>query len=931
MDKVQFDKSKLIDYFILNLRNKYLLPKPHLGVLETKFPETSSSGLYTFSDRPVSQNIIGYDFLIKENGENPTIKTIFNFFVRNGEIKSSDESTEKDFLPVNCIIELNLKNLDSKIIIRNKDNGEEYKNEPLVKFKELGSKSFLKSNWNKDFSVRYKVFGKEEFSENPNNINITFLKNVKKESEGVYRIQLRIVNENEKGRELTSLKKVGIKKREHERYQTIPLGLLLDFNIKEECSQAKFYIRENRWGIETSIKRLFNLVPQEESLSSINFSEYYMGHELIPRFVEGKNKREFLSWAKEQGVIIHEDVVNSYEHIDTFYKYQEEGIIKIAKELKEKKGIVNIISVRTAGGKTETFAVPLINYCYENIEKIGTKSLVFYPTKALANDQAARIFKSLYSINKKLKEKGKRQITMGIYHGDIKKSSKEEKELWVPFKCPKCNSQITFKSEGIQNLALCSECGEDLSYLILTRYEIHKQIPDIIITNQDTLHYTLMNSPENHSIFGRPIKYCENCGESYLNKRICPICHKPLLQIEPQCFPEILVLDEIHMLGGAFGINTSMFLKRLIKMIGGYSGDQEYKPTFIGATATIKHPEEFAKQLFNSENISKIPFDENTAYKDDISREEMVQREHLFILPRSYDSSDTLSYGVQYMLKYFAENFKDKPSILGFCESIKDNRNLIKLTKSRIPKIEGKSFLIGGHTSQFEKDLRAEIEKKFTRKEIDVLYATSTLEVGVDFDDINVLLLHGVPSSFNDYMQRVGRSGRKKDAVVITTLRKWSSLDYFYLEKCKAMLETLSKKDKKFIVDPPLNRNNEVILKNHIRALFFDYLSSHPDTEKISSINDLREFLSAEDAKKGFSEEFKNNFLDLCKSCFGNLIENDSIVSETLEDSKEGLQGFVFVNSEIKNVKELFNKINDEFQIGGLRNADKVVEVIFQI
>ncbi len=927
MEKLQFDKSQTLDYFIKSLRNKSLLPKPHLGVLETKFPESNASGLFTFSDRPVSQNIVGYDFLIKENGENPLVKTSFNFFVRAGEIKSSEESGEEDFIPINCVIELNPKTLTTSILIKNGKTGEEYKKESLIKYREVGSKSFFKSNWNYNFNIKYKVFEKDEFKEKANNINLSFFKNVKDEGNGKYRIQLRIVNENEKGGEITTLNKVGVIKKEHEAYQNIPLGLLLEFEINEECKQSKFDIIENRWGIETSIKRLFNLVPQEETAGLINFSEYYRGHELIPRFKEGGTKEDFISMAKEQGVTIHKDVADSYSHINSFYKYQEEGIIKIAKELNEKKGVVNIISVRTAGGKTETFAVPLINYCYEHIDKIGTKSLIFYPTKALANDQAARIFKSLYGINKKLKSLGKRPITMGLYHGDIKKTSQEEKELWVPFKCPNCNSQITFKTKGIQNDAVCSSCGEDLSYLILTRYEIHKKIPDIVVTNQDTLHYSLMNFPENHSIFGRDIKYCEECGESYINKRSCSKCHKPLTKIEPQCSPEILVLDEIHMLGGAFGINTSMFLKRLTSLIEGYSKNETYNPTFIGATATIKHPEEFASQLFNSRNISKIPLDEKTAYKTDVSKEENVQREHLFILPRSYDSSDTLSYGVHYILKYFAENFEDRPAILGFCESIKDNRNLIKLTNSRKPHIEGKSFAIGGHTSQFERDLRADIEKKFTRREIDILYATSTLEVGVDFDDINVLLLHGVPYSFNDYLQRVGRSGRKKDAAVITTLRKWSSLDYFYLEKCKSMLSN----PKKFIVDPPFNENNEVILKNHIRALFFDYLGSHPNTESMSTIVDLRNFLSNGDVKNGFSQEFKNSFINYNKHCFGNLIKSESMIIEVLEDSNSGLQKFIFTEGSVKNVKELFEEVNKEFQIGKLRNADKVVEVEFQI
>ena len=794
----------------------------------------------------------------------------------------------------------------------------------MVKYKEFGSKSFFRTNWEENFVVKYKEHGKENFKEASNNIKLTLLKNVKRESEGVYRVQLRIINENEKG-EKSSLSKVGISETDFEKYLKIPLGLILDFNIREECSHATFYIDpNNHWGIETSIKRLFNLVPQEESLASIKFSEYYRGHEKIPLFKGGSPKDKFILEAEKQGIKIHKDVTDSYTNIDSFYKYQEEGIIKIAKEIKEKNGEINIIHVRTAGGKTETFAVPLINYCYENIEKVGTKSLIFYPTKALANDQAARIFKSLYQLNKILQKKGKRRITMGIYHGDIKKSPNEEKELWVPFKCPECNSQISFKREGIRNLAFCSNCNEDLSYLILTRYEIHREIPDIVVTNQDTLHYTLMTSPESHSIFGRQTSYCEECGNSYLSKKVCLICHKPLIKIEPQCSPEIIILDEIHMLSGAFGINTSMFLKRMVNTIKKYSENEVYNPTFIGATATIKHPIDFAKQLFNSNNINKIPLDEISAYQDEDTKEESVQREHLFILPRSYDSADTLSYGVHYILKYFAENFEEKPTILGFCESIKDNRNLIKLTNSRRPIIEGKHFLVGGHTSQFERDERAEMEKKFTRKEIDILYATSTLQVGVDFDEINVLLLHGVPFSFNDYLQRVGRSGRKRDAAVITTLRKWSSLDYFYLEKCKSMLSN----PKKFIVDPPFNKENEIILRNHIIASFFDYLCLLPNTEKVVSIEELKEFLSGGNLQNGISSDFRKEFVEYCKSCFNDLIKDSSLINKTLDILQNS---FIFKNTEVKNVHELFNTINKEHQIGQLRNADKVVEVTFQI
>lgn len=924
MEKVDFDKTKVLDKFISNLRNKQLFPKPHLGVLETKFPE-ESSGTFTFSDRPASQNVIGYDFQIKSFGDSPKSISTFCFWVRRGELFSQEDSEEKAFVPIELIIESELEESICKVLIKNKKTGEIYSEGEMDK-KSLNSKDFFKYAWEMDFPIKYKECGKELIKEDVNPIKITLIKNIKKEPNGVFRIQLRITNETILEDPKKDYFNIGIKQEDNEKYQKIPKGLLLDFSINEKSEQANFNIQTNRLGFKTSIKRLFNLVPQNESPNKIEFSEYFRGYETIPNFKEGGTKEEFLKKVASMDVPISKEIIDVYEKMfkkegkPLFHKYQEEGIIEIAKELNDKKGVVNIISVRTAGGKTETFAAPLINFCYQNLDKKGVKALIFYPTKALANDQALRIFNTLYFLNEELKIQGKRPITMGIYHGDIKKTAKEEKEVWVPFKCPDpdCEGPLVFEEKGIHHIPKCSKCGKSLDYLFLTRYEIHGKLPDILITNQDTLNYTLMDYPQNHSIFGRKISYCEECGESFINKRVCPDCHKPLVSVEPQCSPEMIIMDEIHMLGGAFGMNTSLFMKRLLNNITKYSPSEAYKPTFVGATATIDNPRDFASKLFNNQNVNMIPADKEEAYKPESeSQEKIRKREHLFILPRSYVSADTLSFGMQFILKYFSEEIKRKPSILGFCESIKDNRTLIKLTRQR-NKIG--DIRIDGHTSQFDRAQRAKIEKEFTKKEVNILYATSTLQVGVDFDDVNVLLLHGVPYFFNDYLQRIGRSGRKEDAAVITTLRKWNPLDYYYFEKCRFMLEN----PEEFVVDPPFNEKNDVILRNHIRALFFDILSSYPNIEKISSINDLKEFISGGDSKD-ISNEFKKNFLDEAKTIFN--IEDDSIVVEVLEEFSK----IIFTDPEIKNIRDIFRSFDKLYQIGQLRNADKSVEVIFQI
>src|SRR3989344_1091300 len=144
---MKFDKSKVLDYFIDSLRNKKLIPKPHLGFLNTKYQETNRGGLFTISDRPASQNVIGYDFMLYGDGLNPSTKTKFSFWVRDGEIRSSKESDENAFIPIQVTINTNVKTPSSHILIENTKTREVYLDEEMLKIKQIDSKNFFKSSW----------------------------------------------------------------------------------------------------------------------------------------------------------------------------------------------------------------------------------------------------------------------------------------------------------------------------------------------------------------------------------------------------------------------------------------------------------------------------------------------------------------------------------------------------------------------------------------------------------------------------------------------------------------------------------------------------------------------------------------------------------------------------------------------------------------
>ncbi len=71
------------------------------------------------------------------------------------------------------------------------------------------------------------------------------------------------------------------------------------------------------------------------------------------------------------------------------------------------------------------------------------------------------------------------------------------------------------------------------------------------------------------------------------------------------------------------------------------------------------------------------------------------------------------------------------------------------------------------HHSAISKDERERSAVLFADARRAVCVATSTLEVGIDIGDIDVVVLYGVPSDWGTYLQRVGRGGRRAEFIEV--------------------------------------------------------------------------------------------------------------------------------------------------------------------
>ncbi|MFW5871557.1 MAG: DEAD/DEAH box helicase, partial [bacterium] len=97
------------------------------------------------------------------------------------------------------------------------------------------------------------------------------------------------------------------------------------------------------------------------------------------------------------------------------------------------------------------------------------------------------------------------------------------------------------------------------------------------------------------------------------------------------------------------------------------------------------------------------------------------------------------------------------------------------------------------HTGLLERRKREEIESSFKKRQsfrdYNVLVATSTLEMGIDIGDLNIAMNMDVPPQPANYLQRIGRAGRKSGNAFIMNFSGNEAHDLFYYEEPSEMME----------------------------------------------------------------------------------------------------------------------------------------------
>ena len=551
------------------------------------------------------------------------------------------------------------------------------------------------------------------------------------------------------------------------------------------------------------------------------------------------------------------------------------ALLKEGQMLTEENGACLALIAPTASGKTlpKDIATLILTVILKLRRIKGVKALMFYPTKALAGEQAENLVKMAIILNKELYPHIiKEPISIGVYHGStpsVRKICKEGLSI-SRITCPICGRgilalsveygeekepRITLKCyipdpethEPIENSTCNVNLNPEVKRLVwqtikLIREHIVTEPPDILITTPDMLNYHLMLDPWSHTIIGRKLKVCPKGPHTVLSDvNKCPKHKKPPLKSTGElASPILIVFDEAHLLRGVFGSQVHYLIARLETAIQAIKASNTYKPVILLMSATIGNPETFAENLLgrklSSRDIIKVhPASGSKDKWKPLSAQ--GYRHHLFLLPKAWRPMDTLVQSLKSIIKWFIERKGRLPKVLIFVNRISEANEIVTKLRAELQShVEelsrkyGKSFMvkIDGHSTDYG-DERAKVEDDFSKGRIDILVATRGLEVGVNFHLIDVLVLYGAAYYVSDYWQRVGRGGRSRPALVLHILTD-KPLDFFYFKNWKVLTDPELRDAALRAENVPIKRDNDFVINMVIRRAILDYLATLPDS-----------------------------------------------------------------------------------------------------
>lgn len=530
-----------------------------------------------------------------------------------------------------------------------------------------------------------------------------------------------------------------------------------------------------------------------------------------------------------------------------------------------------VITADTGAGKTEAACMPLLfGAALDRSSGIeGVRAVLVYPRIRLAVNQAARLvrYAKLFS-----DELGDVIVTVGLQYGDVPRSWSVQRrkydsaadkaaELWRPqesggwrfpfFVCPDCDGELTLLPGDpvVQADTLkCQACNWAYSGWAGSKEALAAHPPALFLTVTESLHQW-MQDPNYGSLFG--------------DRR-------------PFAAPRAVLADEIHLYSHTHGAQVGWALRRLV---GRCRLNGENSPIAIGMSATLGEPRAAWGRLAGLalNDVEQVQPDQSDRIENPRGREyfyfvqpEVESRgkdiagasttiQALMLLAHGMrrrfspnggfrsvaflDSIDKLKrlHGdfldaeVQKRLaklrtRAFGRDAQNPDRLLErccgeprSCSRFRDGEcwwfaanDLCQCGASGRPLLPGDPMAVAPRP--IYSATRGNVDKLIEKA--DVLFATSSLEVGYDDPEMALVYQHYAPSNLASFIQRKGRGGRGVNDRPVTgaTLSLYSARDSYFFRDPDRLLNPEDFR-------APVNMDNIFVRRGQVLAAILDVAS----------------------------------------------------------------------------------------------------------
>jgi ATP-dependent Lhr-like helicase len=207
-----------------------------------------------------------------------------------------------------------------------------------------------------------------------------------------------------------------------------------------------------------------------------------------------------------------------------------------------------------------------------------------------------------------------------------------------------------------------------------------------------------------------------------------------------------VVADEVHELAGSKrGIQLTVALERLFEATG-----KEFQR--IGLSATVGNPDEVASFIAGTDRSIKV-------VQASLPKGYKYRVENPTPADADYDLSGKLrtSPEAAARIRRILELVDSHRSTLIFVNS-RQNAEMLGYKFTQLERTD-----IAVHHGSLSKEERVQIEDEFKAGKLKALVCTSTLELGIDIGNVDLVIQYLSPRQVSSLIQRVGRSGHRLD------------------------------------------------------------------------------------------------------------------------------------------------------------------------